>query len=179
MVARELQRIIRAGRAATLKITPIQSLIEGISEHITRAEKDLWMELQTHNLSSNIEDLYSLQNGLIALDTVLKQITEIHSQIKQNYEEELQKKVDAGEFEHDEHVIVPIMKRTNRSVDEDILKEYYKPFFDKIIEAKTAILEKTYKISVKDVETFMGSLAEKVIRPGAEAIAGYEIQRKE
>ena len=84
MVARELQRIIRAGRAATLKITPIQSLIEGISEHLTRAEKDLWMELQTHNLSSNIEDLYSLQNGLIALDTVLKQITEIHSQIKQN-----------------------------------------------------------------------------------------------
>ena len=116
-----------------------------------------------------------LQNGLIALDTVLKQITKTQAKIRQNYEGKLKKKVYTGEFEYSDHVISPVMKKPSRSVAEDTQKRYYKPLFDDIIEVKTAILEKTCKISIKDVELFMGSLAEKVIKQGGEVI-GYEIQ---
>ena len=71
------------------------------------------------------------------------------------------------------------MKKPSHSVDEDTLKRYHKPFFDKIIEAKTAVLGKDVTSSIKDVEVFMGNFAENVIKQGEKAIVGYEIQLRE
>ena len=158
---------------------PLLTLVGDIFVPTIVLEKNFRFATPPYELSGDIENLYSLQNCLIDLDTITKKLAKIQVAIKQDYDSELQKKVDAGEFEYDEHIITPIIKKTNRSVDEDTLKQYYKPFFDSIIAAKTTVLEKTYKVSIKDVESFMGSLAEKVIRPGAEVIAWYEIQRKE
>ena len=161
------------------KTPPIQNLIKGISKHITATEKYIWKEYQTYNINTDIKDLYSLQNCLIELDMIAEKIAKIQAQIKEDYDSELKTRVDMGEFEYSDYIIVPVMKKTNRSVDEDTLKQYYRPFFDKIIEAKITTLEETYKVRIKDVEMFMGSLAKKVIKPGAEAIARYEIRLRE
>jgi hypothetical protein len=158
---------------------PLPVLIEEVLSHVVTLEKNFLAAYQPYELCSDIADLYSLQNCLVDLDVATKKIAKIQSRIKPDFDDLLKKRVDAEEFEYGEHIIVPVMKKLNRSVDEDTLKQYYKPFFERIIEAKTTILEKTYKVSIKDVETFMGSLAEKVIKQGTLVIDRYEIRVRE
>ena len=69
-------------------------------------------------------------------------LTRILAHIERDYEGELKKKADAGEFRYDGHVTLPVMKKLSRSVDEDSLKRYYMPFFDEIIEPNAIILKK-------------------------------------
>jgi hypothetical protein len=157
----------------------ILTLIEGLAKHVSRTEKTLWPIYQTFELQSNIEHLYYAQNASIGLNKIIKHLTTIEAHIKKAYDAELQKRVDAEEFEYENHIIEPVLKKVNRRVDEERLFQYYKPFFDKIIDAKKAILEKTYVPSIKDAETFMGALAEKVILPASEAIGGYEVRLRE
>jgi hypothetical protein len=161
------------------EIKQFQELIDDASKCIATFSKTFWIMYRPSDQELNVTHLYSMQNGLIELDATMKKLVKIQVRIKADYEEELKKKVDAGELEYSDHVIVPVTKKTNRSVDDKLLKDYYKSFWDTIIDAKVTILKQTYKATIKDVEAFMGSLAEKVILQGGEAIDHYEIQPRE
>jgi len=128
---------------------------------------------QLGELDVDIVSLYSMQNALNQIDSDMKKITKARAVLQPVFVEELQRRVDAGETEYDDFVIEPVMKTVNRSVDDDKLKDYYKSFYDSIIAAKISLLEKTYKPTIKDVETFMGSLADKVIIPSSEVFDKY------
>jgi hypothetical protein len=120
-----------------------------------------------------------LQNSLNSLDVGTKNLPKARAFLQPIFIYGLQKRINTGKREYEDFVIEPVMKTTNRSVDSDVVKQYYKPFYDSIIAAKTALLEKTYTVTIKAVETFMGSLAAKGILSGCEVIDRYGIQRSD
>jgi hypothetical protein len=159
-------------------LTQIQDMSEDLQGAVILLDRELREDYQPDDPTIDIGHLYSLQTALHHLDATIKKITKMQAHLRPILTEEIQKRVDAKDLDYDEYTIVPVTKITNRSVDENLLKQYYKSFYDSIIAAKTAVLERTYKVSIKDVETFMGSLAEKVILQGEEVLDTYEIQKK-
>jgi len=151
-----------------IDVDKILQSVGALTTAVVGVDKSIHVVSQLNELDVDIVSLYSMQNALNQIDSDMKKITKARAVLQPVFVEELQRKVDTGEMEYDDFVIEPVMKTVNRSVDDDKLKDYYKSFYDSIIAAKISLLEKTYKPTIKDVETFMGSLADKVIIPSSE-----------
>ena len=178
-MAEEMIFVERSDQSAVNTVEKIQQAIDSLSTTVNTVEKEIRSIPSFANLNLHISHLYSLQTALIHIDRDLKKLSKAQSLLQPYFAEEVKRKVDAGEIEYKDFIIAPRMKTTHRSVDQTMLKECYKSFYDSIIASKIAVLERTYIITIKDVETFMGSLADKVILAGEEVIDKHEIQKRE
>jgi len=163
---------------SVVQYNPFINVVKIISDEINSAEGFIFEFVHQYALSGDLKPAYWMQEAIEDIEHLKSQITRLEEMIKAQCDEIIDvcienQIVSDGSFE----IRKKPSKRGNRSVDKGIFRTLYPDEFMELINARIVDIKRSYKPSIKEVESVLGTTrAKHVIIQGHEIDQGYEVR---